>query len=383
MKWMVPVNSLDAIQLRTIEAIVKAPKQNHWVKGFAGSGKTIVLTHVLKRLASAQPKVRVCFATYTHALKDLVESGLSESERRQIEISTLDALRSLKKSFDVIVADEVQDASARHLNTMRSKSGALIVAADMDQQIYRGRTNAAELKANLKPVRDHQLRDIYRVDQGIFQVATVIFEDATVAANAMIDERDDPPRLYIGSSQDDEFKTVFAEAERLAAVSAPSAILFPNKTLMDQFIKTVSKSEGYSGNPPGVKDAPEREEGEGRDPYKLVNAYLEDQGSPLQVLGGGSGDLYESDRRPMIYLVTYHSAKGLDFPYVFLPNLTEKTKTNPLVGASDEEERRIFFVALTRARERLHLSYHGEPHRFIGEIPPDYLQAWTKRKRSY
>jgi len=383
MKWMVPVNSLDAIQLRTIEAIVKAPKQNHWVKGFAGSGKTIVLTHVLKRLASAQPKVRVCFATYTHALKDLVESGLSESERRQIEISTLDALRSLKKSFDVIVADEVQDASARHLNTMRSKSGALIVAADMDQQIYRGRTNAAELKANLKPVRDHQLRDIYRVDQGIFQVATVIFEDATVADNAIIDERDDLPRLYVGSSQDDEFKTVFAEAERLAAVSAPSAILFPNKTLMDQFIKTVSKSEGYSGNPPSVKDAPEREDGEDRDPYKLVNGYLDDRSSPLQVLGGGSGDLYESDSRPMIYLVTYHSAKGLDFPYVFLPNLTSKTKMQPMGGASDEEERRIFFVALTRARERLHLSYHGEPHRFIEEIPSDYLQTWTKRKRSY
>ena len=76
MKWMVPVNELDAVQSRAIENIISNRDENHWVKGFAGSGKTIVLTHVLERLANTKPTVKVCFATFTHALKDLVESGL-------------------------------------------------------------------------------------------------------------------------------------------------------------------------------------------------------------------------------------------------------------------------------------------------------------------
>ena len=52
MKWMVPINQLDAIQSQAIDDILEDYRSNHLVKGFAGSGKTIVLTHVLERLAS-------------------------------------------------------------------------------------------------------------------------------------------------------------------------------------------------------------------------------------------------------------------------------------------------------------------------------------------
>ena len=82
MKWMVSINDLDAVQARVIENIVESRTESHWVKGFSGSGKTIVLTHVLERLATVRPSVKVCFATFTHALKDLVESGLSENAKR-------------------------------------------------------------------------------------------------------------------------------------------------------------------------------------------------------------------------------------------------------------------------------------------------------------
>ena len=95
MKWMVSINDLDAVQRRAIENIIDNRDKNHWVKGFAGSGKTIVLTHVLERLASMRPTVKVCFATFTHALKDLVESGLSENAKQKIDISTFNGLRKL------------------------------------------------------------------------------------------------------------------------------------------------------------------------------------------------------------------------------------------------------------------------------------------------
>jgi DNA helicase-2/ATP-dependent DNA helicase PcrA len=81
--------------------------------------------------------------------------------------------------------------------------------------------------------------------------------------------------------------------------------------------------------------------------------------------------------------MTYHSAKGLDFPFVFLPHLTRTTGLNAFKGGSDLEERRLFFVAATRARERLYLSYHGSPHRFIDEIPEELLKGFRKPKRNY
>ena len=52
-------------------------------------------------------------------------------------------------------------------------------------------------------------------------------------------------------------------------------------------------------------------------------------------------------------------------------------------GASDDQERRIFFVASTRARDRLYLSYHDAPHRFIDEIPAYLLKTFIKQKRDY
>jgi superfamily I DNA and RNA helicase len=51
---MVGVAQLDAVQRRTIDVVVKSHSKNHWIKGFAGTGKTIVLTHILKRLAAAR-----------------------------------------------------------------------------------------------------------------------------------------------------------------------------------------------------------------------------------------------------------------------------------------------------------------------------------------
>jgi superfamily I DNA/RNA helicase len=118
-----------------------------------------------------------------------------------------------------------------------------------------------------------------------------------------------------------------------------------------------------------VKNNERPEIGEQADPFKEINAYLKKNKSPLQIFGGGSGSLYDSDSKKMVYLMTYHSAKGLDFANVFLPHLTNDISLEPMKNASDDQERRLFFVAATRARERLYLSYHDEPHRFIEELP--------------
>jgi hypothetical protein len=383
MKWMVSINDLDAVQARAIESIIDNQDENHWVKGFAGSGKTIVLTHVLERLATAKPPIKVCFATFTHALKDLVESGLSENAKRKTDISTFNGLGKLRNDYDLVIADEMQDIPSRILPTLAKKSDVLVIAADLDQSIYRSACSVSELNSSVKPAKEHQLREIHRINENIFDIATSVYSDAKVVSQTTVRQDDEQARIYEGVSMRDEFITMYEEAVRVSAKESPSAILLPSKALLDKFISTISTAESYVGSPPSVKDGERPEIGEQADPFKDINAYLKKNKSPLQVFGGGSGSLYDSDSKKMVYLMTYHSAKGLDFANVFLPHLTEDVSLEPMKGASDDQERRLFFVAATRARERLYLSYHEEPHRFIEDISDDLLEPFYKQKRAY
>ena len=383
MKWMVSINDLDAVQARAIENILDNQDENHWVKGFAGSGKTIVLTHVLKRLATTKPPIKVCFATFTHALKDLIESGLTKTELARIDISTFNGLGKLRNDYDLLVADEMQDIPSRVLPTLAKKSDVLIIAADLDQSIYRSACSVSELNAAVKPAKEHQLREIHRINENVFEIATSVYTDAKVVSQTTVRQDDEQARMYEGASMRDEFVTMFEEAVRVSAKESPSAILLPSKALLDKFIATIAAANSYAGIPPSVKDGERPEIGEQADPFKEINDYLKKCKSPLQVFGGGSGSLSDSDTRKMVYLMTYHSAKGLDFANVFLPHLTEDVSLEPMKGASDDQERRLFFVASTRARERLYLSYHDEPHRFIEEIPEHLLEAFNKQKRNY
>ena len=90
-----------------------------------------------------------------------------------------------------------------------------------------------------------------------------------------------------------------------------------------------------------------------------------------------------------VTLMTVHTAKGLEFPVVFVSGLEESIfpHANSMFEAAGlEEERRLAYVAITRARERLYLTHahsrslfgstqHNPPSRFLGEIPGECVEA--------
>ncbi len=93
-----------------------------------------------------------------------------------------------------------------------------------------------------------------------------------------------------------------------------------------------------------------------------------------------------------IRIMTIHASKGLEFDVVFIPRLEEgilphRSATESLEEL--EEERRIFYVALTRAKSKLFLSYtkakDTKPSRFLSEIPKNLLDLrfFRKEKTSY
>ncbi|MEZ5047217.1 MAG: 3'-5' exonuclease [Chitinophagaceae bacterium] len=96
-----------------------------------------------------------------------------------------------------------------------------------------------------------------------------------------------------------------------------------------------------------------------------------------------------------IKLMTIHAAKGLEFPCVFLVGLEENIfpSSMSLYDRDDlEEERRLFYVAITRAKEKVWISFannryrfgsliQNEPSRFIDELPPEHLDVSLAEKR--
>ena len=108
-----------------------------------------------------------------------------------------------------------------------------------------------------------------------------------------------------------------------------------------------------------------------------------------------AGDNQAQAGQDAVQLMTVHSAKGLEFTSVFITGLEEglfphENSVNEQNGL--EEERRLMYVAITRAKERLYLSHtqsrmlHGQvrynmPSRFLEELPADSLKWLTPKAK--
>jgi ATP-dependent DNA helicase UvrD/PcrA len=97
----------------------------------------------------------------------------------------------------------------------------------------------------------------------------------------------------------------------------------------------------------------------------------------------------EVKKGDMVQLMTLHSAKGLEFPACFIVGLEDNILPHEK-SASLEEERRLFYVGITRARKFLTLSmarsrmrmgkvYPTNPSRFLFEIPKNLLKATSHK----
>jgi DNA helicase II / ATP-dependent DNA helicase PcrA len=105
--------------------------------------------------------------------------------------------------------------------------------------------------------------------------------------------------------------------------------------------------------------------------------------------GEGQGDSWDD----CVQLMTLHSAKGLEFPLVFLVGVEEGLFPSQRSVEDEgrlEEERRLAYVGITRARERLVITHaesrrmHGtemlaRPSRFLGEVPPSLIDEVRPR----
>ena len=108
-------------------------------------------------------------------------------------------------------------------------------------------------------------------------------------------------------------------------------------------------------------------------------------------------DVAEDETNNKVALMTVHTAKGLEFPYVFVAGMEENLFPSGgwmLTPQDLEEERRLFYVAITRAKKAVSLSYaetrmrNGKhesngPSRFLRELAPQYLDHPLRREEAF
>jgi DNA helicase-2/ATP-dependent DNA helicase PcrA len=143
---------------------------------------------------------------------------------------------------------------------------------------------------------------------------------------------------------------------------------------IENLLELVSAAQGFS---------PETEAETELSPLEsfLAHAVLES--------GEGQADPYDD----CVQMMTLHSAKGLEFPVVFMAGMEDglfphQRSVADLAGL--EEERRLCYVGATRAMRHLYITYaeqrrlygvdtYGQPSRFIGELPPDLIEEVRPR----
>ena len=371
MKWLIPLNKLTKMQSDVIDKVVNQSDQNHWISGYAGSGKTIVLTHAINRVASENLSDSIGFLTYTHALKDMVESGLSRTVLSRVKIRTIDSFCASPENFDHLFVDEIQDAKDFQIDKILENSDHIVFAGDPDQSIYTNRIDPKDLNILLMQPKKHMLKEVHRLSENSFEIATSVYPEAKMTAGAsLMDAIDNSARYFVAGTRDEEAIRVFEEAVQLAERGAPSAILLPEKRLIYEFAKIIAEDGGMGVPPKPAPALPRR-----GDDYSAFNAFFKKHKSPLMFLGSGYGSFSESDTKAIVYILTYHSSKGLDFVNTFLPFLDVKTKIKHNYDTEDAG-RRLFFVATTRSRWQQHLSHSESQHEYLEMIPDHFFEPF-------
>lgn len=145
----------------------------------------------------------------------------------------------------------------------------------------------------------------------------------------------------------------------------------------------IAKMENIEEMLNGIKDFVEGQQ-DVADSTSSLSEYLED----VSLATDMDKEIEDDDR---VALMTIHLAKGLEFPYVYIVGMEEDLFPSGMSVHSRselEEERRLFYVALTRAEKQAYLTYaenryrwgkivDSEPSRFIDEIDSKYVQYLT------
>ena len=172
---------------------------------------------------------------------------------------------------------------------------------------------------------------------------------------------------------------------------------------LDEFAGEVVKKSGYEAMLKAQKEeGPTRLENLGQ-LISSVKTYVDQNGEDATLAGFleevaliSDLDSYDQDA-DSVTMMTIHSAKGLEFPYVFVVGMEDGIFPGEMAKYNEEdmeEERRLCYVAVTRAKEQLYLTcaerrllygrtQYSHPSRFVDEMPEELLESNITESRRF
>lgn len=364
LRWLPAFRDLDYEQQ---EAVNRSLEQGgNLIYGPAGSGKTAITLYRAKTLADL--KKEFILFVFTNALKRFIEAGANDLQLQGAKIRSFykwvwdahghmfgprgypqgddkfdvmvdnlirrwKANPSEKPHYEYVLVDEAQDFRANVPQLLHMLTGNLLIAADPAQSLYVETKGLRALQERWQPLREPVIvRHNYRNPRPIAELAS-LFVDPNVST----------PQAFLETVKGKPISTKPIWHE----VSSDQAVAEKIKGIVDDVRgdKRVGILCRRRNRPQSLKKA------------------LNDLGIETQIALSNSQDDYDFNSAIPV-LTTLHSAKGLEFDWVILPDLN----ANDWDG-DDAGERRLFFVGLTRAKERLYLlSRTGRPCLFMEEI---------------
>lgn len=361
--WLTPYHLLDPSQKDFIDNYRSG---NPWLVGYAGSGKSILLVHLLNRLKQESDRnhqgLRFGVVVFTHALGDLFRTGFVELGITGVPIMTQFELKRSNQSFDYLFCDEIQDMSAETLMLIKSRAKYVVAAGDSNQSIYakdlmtKTPTVKGDEPVSVLGATKKELNIIYRLTQSIIAAVKKLMPNMSRNWTAKEDltKVDVQIELRKALNVEKECSFVYDDAKSCCSRGERTVILIPRHEQILRFVNTVL---GLQNKRPWVEESDEH----GKPLYSSLNRHMERQGIPMMYIGNKYGSLAEAQRTDKIIIMTYSSSKGLDFENVYMPFAVKGL----FITQDAALDRATFMVAMTRSSHYLTISYTGLPTEYV------------------
>lgn len=360
MAWIIPENKLDA-QQRDFLDNVDIDRKNVWIKGFAGSGKSILLAYTAKKILVRNSSSKVLLVVFTQSLVEMFKAAFLEMGMH-VEVETYYRFMKTSSRYDYVLVDEVQDLTPRVINEMNNRCSHIIVAGDSNQSIFESDPLWHEVTVSPSEVGHlingdaFELGIIHRLSRSIIDAVQRFLPRMNIFSSKRdMTKSDTQIRLCEASSEEKEVSYIMAEATKAVNLGISSAILIPSQKKIIQFVNQALRDAGK-------QPWPERTNQYGKMDFGSMNNYLKANGIQIQYIGNGYGKFVANDKR--IIIMTFHSSKGLDFDKVFIPYANSRM----FISSNESLAKTLFMVAMTRTKEDLYITYYG--------YPSDYLDSF-------
>jgi superfamily I DNA/RNA helicase len=346
MAWMVKYEQLDDEQKDFVDQELNK-KGNIWIDGHAGSGKSILLLHAIKQKLSENPNANVCIVVYTLSLKDMFQTGMNDLKMKSIPIMTHYQFMKNNNRYDYIFSDEVQDLPEDVLVAMNNRSTSIFVAGDRNQSIYQNAASSDKI-GQIINARAFKLTRIHRLTRSIINAVSKMLPNLDIfGAKRDMTKKDVEIRLLKADNEVEEVRFIWEKAFEATSNGYSAVILLPKHDDIFKFSNLLlannSKQEWRL-----------EKNNYGKTNYNSLNRHFNSEGIKVEYIGNGHGSFHDSERNHHVVIMTYHSAKGMDFDNVFLPFMSSDLYISPY------EEETLFMVAMTRSKENLFITYSND-----------------------